>query len=108
MKEFCIRNKVPWNLFNKWYHDTHHRIVPVQITGKSESEDISEQPNEEIGENPKSLSATCTDSYTEAFDDIRAVRIMVDIRMTNGIQLRQKNLNYDQLLSLVEKLEALC
>ncbi|MCM1141639.1 MAG: transposase [Muribaculum sp.] len=26
MKEFCMRNKVPLNLFDKWYHDTHHRI----------------------------------------------------------------------------------
>ena len=35
-------------------------------------------------------------------------RIMVDIRMTNGIHIQQRNLSYDGLKRLVEKLEALC
>jgi hypothetical protein len=33
---------------------------------------------------------------------------MVDIRMTNGIHIQQRNLSYDGLKRLVEKLEALC
>lgn len=35
-------------------------------------------------------------------------RIMVDIRMTNGIHIQQRNLTYDGLKRLVEKLEVLC
>lgn len=108
MKDFCIRNKVPWNLFDKWYRDTHHRIVPVQVMGREETENFPNQSNVECEKNAKQASATYPDSYAEKPDTNKPIRIMVDIRMTNGIQLRQKNLNYDQLLSLVEKLEALC
>ena len=36
------------------------------------------------------------------------VRIMIDIRMTNGMQIRQKNLNLGRLKKLVENLEGLC
>ena len=31
---FCNRNKVPYNLFEKWYKDTRHRLVPVQVDGR--------------------------------------------------------------------------
>ncbi len=36
------------------------------------------------------------------------LRILVDIRMSNGVYLSQKNLSYEGLKSLVEKLEGLC
>lgn len=36
------------------------------------------------------------------------VRILVDLRVSNGLHLRQGNLSYGQLKSLVEKLEGLC
>ncbi len=36
------------------------------------------------------------------------LRILVDIRMSNGVHLSQKNLSYEGLKSLVEKLEGLC
>jgi len=34
LKEFCVRNKVPWNLFDKWHRDTHHRIEEVKVVGR--------------------------------------------------------------------------
>ena len=34
VKEFCIHNTVLWNLFDKWYRDTRHRIEPVSIKGR--------------------------------------------------------------------------
>ena len=36
------------------------------------------------------------------------LRIMVDIAMSNGLRLSQKNLSYQDLRSLIEKLEVLC
>ena len=36
------------------------------------------------------------------------LRILVDIHMSNGVYLSQKNLSYEGLKSLVEKLEVLC
>lgn len=37
-----------------------------------------------------------------------SVRIMVDIRMTNGIHIQQRDLDFDGLKRLVGKLEVLC
>lgn len=34
IQDFCLKNKVPYNLFHKWYKDTRHRIVPVQVEGQ--------------------------------------------------------------------------
>ncbi len=36
------------------------------------------------------------------------VRILVELRMTNGLHVSQKNLNYQELKRLTEKLEDLC
>ena len=36
------------------------------------------------------------------------VRMIIDIRMTNGIRIQQRNLTYRNLKSLIEKLEGLC
>ena len=36
------------------------------------------------------------------------VRILVELRMTNGLHLSQKNLSYQELKQLIEKLEGLC
>ena len=36
------------------------------------------------------------------------VRMMIDIRMTNGIRIQQRNLTYRNLKSLIEKLEGQC
>ena len=39
---------------------------------------------------------------------VSAVRILVELRMSNGLHLSQKNLSYQDLVRLVEKLEGLC
>ena len=48
--------------------------------------------------------------FSKWYKDIRRkiVRILVDIRMSNGVHISQKNLSYEGLKSLVEKLEVLC
>lgn len=33
IQTFCLRNKVPYNLFEKWYKDTRHKVVPVHVDG---------------------------------------------------------------------------
>lgn len=38
---FCNRNKVPYNLFEKWYKDTRHRIVPVQVEWRCMDQNFS-------------------------------------------------------------------
>ena len=42
IEKFCMSNKVPNNLFFKWYKDTRKKIVPVQVLGAPSPE--SEMP----------------------------------------------------------------
>ena len=93
IEQFCLKNKVPYNIFSKWYRDTRKKIVEVQVDGKpvqSESQSTN-SPEKEKDQKEKS-----------------SVRILVEIRMTNGLHLSQKNLSYQELRQLVEKLEGLC
>ena len=39
---------------------------------------------------------------------VKEVRILLDLRTSNGLHLRQGNLSYGELKRLVEKLEGLC
>ena len=80
-----------------WYKDTRHQIVPVQVEGQPEmdtqsSKEVSSSPTPERKENTEPCP----------------VRMMIDIRMTNGIRIQQRNLTYRNLRSLIEKLEGLC
>lgn len=86
IQSWCIKNKVSWNLFNKWYRDTRHRIVPVNVEGYPEEEALTEKAIKEFE------AQDCdTPNNTETKEP---VRIMIDIRMTNGMQIRQKNLSF--------------
>ncbi len=103
IQEYCLRNKVPWNLFNKWYRDTRHRIEEVTVIGLPEAHP-GQFPPGEVGVSSPSQESVSASSGT----DSGAPRITVDIRMSNGLHVFQKNLSYRKLLSLVGNLEALC
>ena len=87
--EFCLKQGVPVNEFNKWYRDTHKRIHPIQVDGAPASESEEETPGEQT---PSKGS----------------VRLAVTICMSNGVFVKRKNLNYESLRKFVEKLEGLC
>ena len=95
LQSFCVRNNVPYNIFQKWYKDTRKKVVEVKIDGapviaNEEKDKNSNQPEpaQKSGGNP--------------------VRIWIDIRISNGLHLSQKNLSYRDLVRMVEKLEGLC
>ncbi|WP_281514877.1 hypothetical protein [Phocaeicola sartorii] len=95
VEQFCSRNKVPYNVFYKWYKDTRKKIVEVKVDGLPSP--AQENPQEERP-SQKALREAKTSS----------VCILVELRMSNGIHLTQKNLSYQDLKSLIEKLEGLC
>lgn len=33
LQSFCVKNKVPYNIFQKWFKDTRKKAVVVQIDG---------------------------------------------------------------------------
>ncbi len=96
IEQFCSRNKVPYNIFYKWYKDTRNKIVEVKVDGLPTS-DQEEQKQEIPSQEP---SSTVTKPS--------CVRILVELRMTNGLHISQKNLSYQELKRLIEKLEGLC
>lgn len=100
IEKFCMSNKVPYNLFAKWYRDTRKKIVPVQVLGAPSPEaEMKEIPSPIPGQNPE---------VDTRLSSPAGLRILVDIRMSNGVHVSQKNLSYEGLKSLVEKLEGLC
>ena len=100
IEKFCMSNQVPYNLFSKWYKDTRKKIIPVQVLSAPSTEaEMPESPS--LIPEQKSESAPRLSCHTE-------LRILVDIRMSNGVHISQKNLSCEGLKSLVDKLEGLC
>ena len=94
IQSFCVRNKVPYNIFSKWYKDTRKKIVELKVDGMPTAEEnLPSAPGGSPAPVPVSPSP---------------VRILVEIRMSNGFHISQKNLTYHELIKLVEKLEGLC
>ena len=96
LQSFCMKHKVPYNIFQKWYKDTRKKIVEVKVDGiPVEGGDETEtEPNGQF----HNVSQT----------DDKSVHIWVDIRISNGLHLSQKNLSYQDLVRMIEKLEGLC
>lgn len=94
IQDFCVRNKVPYNLFSKWYKDTRKQIVEVKVDGLPSAETKEVAPTSSI--------------LPQSEPSRSPVRILVEIRMSNGLHISQKNLDYRSLVKLVEKLEGLC
>lgn len=69
--QFCSRNKVPYNIFYKWYKDTRNKIVeglPISAQEEQKQEIPFPEP-----------SSTVTKPS--------GVRILVELRMTNGLHI---------------------
>ena len=96
LQSFCVRNKVPYNIFQKWFKDTRKKVVEVQIDGAPE-----------IGHEEKNRTSDQFQSVSQSRNDT-PVRILVAIRISNGLHLSQKNLSYQDLVRMVEQLEGLC
>ena len=93
IQDLCIWNKVPYNILSQWYTDTGAEIVVVTVAGRPSEEGASPAVPSLPRPQPPSITP---------------VRILVEIRMSNGLHSSQKNKNYQELVKLVEKLEGLC
>ena len=96
LQSFCLKNKVPYNIFQKWFKDTRKKVVEVQVDGAPV---IAHEGKNKTGDRPKPVSRSSNDN---------PVRIWIDIRISNGLHLSQKNLSYQDLVRMIEKLEGLC
>lgn len=55
IEQFCSRNKVPYNIFYKWYKDTRNKIVEVKVDGLPTS--VQEEPKKENSSQEPSSTA---------------------------------------------------
>lgn len=37
IESFCLKNKVPYNIFSKWYRDTCKGIMEVKVDGRPDT-----------------------------------------------------------------------
>ena len=95
IQDFCIWNKVPYNIFSKWYKDTRNKIVEVHVEGL---------PSGTV----PALSSPVTKEPTSTALSVPPTRICVELRMSTGMHISQKNLSYQALMRMIEKLEVLC
>ena len=87
-------NAFNYNEFDKWFRKMHKAIVPLEIEDSPVSETrVTVEPSDE-----------------EPSQDLQPKKggIQVFIRTCDGLQIQKKGLNYQGLVSLVEKLEGLC
>lgn len=101
LQSFCSIHNVPYNQFEKFLTLRRNLsdIHPVTITGMPGQEASSPIAKSEV----EQASETREPAHTQGKN-----RIMVNIRMTNGIHITKKDMDYQGLRSLVEKLEVLC
>lgn len=71
IQSFCVKNKVPYNIFSKWYKDTRKQIVEVKVDGRPS--DSEKEP--------------CVQSDFIQPAAPSPVRIMIELRMSNGLHL---------------------
>lgn len=70
--------------------DTRKKVVEVWVDGVPE---ISHEEESKPGDQLKLVSKSCTDN---------SICIWIDIRISNGLHLSQKNLSYQDLVRQVE------
>ena len=79
-------------MFNKWFRGRKKRIVPVEIVGRDEEPKPEAEAEEKKTEGPKRSSC------------VRYVKLVFG----NELRIEKKNISYQELKELVEKLEGLC
>lgn len=118
IQHFCDRNKVPYNLFDKWYRDTRHKVVKVRVDGMptdsakdtedssimgSIIEEIRPQITPVVEKKDKSEYDVATEQASRS-----QTRIMIDLRTTEGLQIRRRGMTYTQFLEFAKNLSTLC
>lgn len=109
LQAFCSMHSVPYNAFEKFlklrrhFSDVHH-ITVTDIPAEDQPGAVAAVSASDNESQAKDILSTPSPAQAGK----EKVRIMIHIRMTNGMQVTKKNMDYRELHELVEKLEALC
>ena len=107
LQSFCLNNNVPYNIFSKWYKDTRRKVVAVQVDDRP-SENCAEKSVQSVRDGNIDTKRFEKIPLSEDKVHCSIVRIWLELRMSNGLYLSRKNLSYQELSSMIEKLEGLC
>lgn len=121
LEQFCNTQKISYRAMDNWSRQIRSKVVPVEVEGvPSDKSDKKEGEGSERRDSDaryrsckyrngqtKSTSPTAPRSK-EHNEQSSSVRILVSIKATNGLSIYQKNLSYEGLKLLVERLEGLC
>ena len=99
--------------FHKWYKDTRKKIVEVQVDGVPSDPTSESVPSSPSGETPvkkdsPSPHAVHRHRKPGKGPGVLPVRISVELTLSNGLHILQKDLDYPGLYRLIQKLEVLC
>lgn len=119
LERFCQLHKISYKALDNWRRQTRCKIYPVEVYGKEEAsggEAPSACRSETEARQDRAKYVSCRhrhDMHPTAEKRVEeerdnTVRIMVNIKATNGLSVFQKNLDYEGLRTLVERLEGLC
>lgn len=119
LQHFCDRMKVPYNLFDKWYRDTRHSVVPVTIDGRPDENDEKSSIMDSIIEDAiHTESLRSVQNVDHKNKEVLPVEesegaktgplIMIDLRTTDGFQIRRRGMTYPQFLEFAKNLKSLC
>ena len=61
LQSFCVKNKVPYNIFQKWFKDTCKKVVEVQVDG---APGITHEEINKTDDQPGPVSKCSTDNPT--------------------------------------------
>ena len=89
------------------YKDSRRKVVAVQVDNRP-SENCAEKSVQSVRDG--SIDAKRFEKSPLSEDKVHCptVRIWLELRMSNGLYLSRKNLSYQELSSMIEKLEGLC
>ena len=68
LQSFCVKNKVPYNIFQKWFKDTRKKVVEVQIDGAPV---ISHEEKINTVDQPEPVSKSSNENPVRIWIDIR-------------------------------------
>lgn len=123
MERFCQIHKISYKALDNWRRQTKSKIFPVEVCGQEDSASPQTNNAAAAAVTPKPVQTkfisckhrqpTQPTAYNEPQEEDApqskpSVRIMVNLKATNGLSVFQKNLDYAGLRLLVERLEGLC
>ena len=100
---FCQKNGIVYSQFERWYKNRHKiKVHAVDIVDKDGAIPIQETTL------PYTCDSVVEDAEPQTARLSKPILFTIRLKSTNGMYLQQRNIDYNGLKDLVEKLEVLC